>query len=429
MFDQILWFSTRGAGIVSLLLSTIVVCMGFATVARWQAPGWPRFLTVELHRSIALLSVVFVTIHVVTAILDPFTSLGVLAAIVPLASSYRPVAVALGVISVDLLLAVIITSLVRERIGHRLWRAVHWLAWAAWPMAVLHSLIRWKRRLRAVDAGDHRSVLRRGRRGPPVAPDRGRVDPELARRGRRAVVASDEPRRTGAEERKVMSQRVLAGPPPGANAETLADHERRLGPRPTANGLIPVLDASGLLGRGGAGFPVARKWATVAERGEGRAVVLANGAEGEPLSAKDRAIMTLRPHLVLDGAELAADAVGADRIIVYVGGQHRAAMTALERAIDERAAGGSRRLPRVPIELIDAPPTYVAGEESAAVHYIEAGDARPTTVPPRPFDRGVEVARRSSRTSRPWPTSPSSRGSATAGTASSGRASRAAAPS
>ncbi len=187
-----------------------------------------------------------------------------------------------------------------------------------------------------------------------------------------------------------MSQRILAGPPPGANAETLADHERRLGPRPTADGLIPVLDASGLLGRGGAGFPVARKWATVAERGEGRAVVLANGAEGEPLSAKDRAIMTLRPHLVLDGAELAADAVGADRIIVYVGGQHRAAMTALERAIDERAAGESRWLARVPIELIDAPPTYVAGEESAAVHYIEAGDARPTTVPPRPFDRGVD---------------------------------------
>ncbi len=140
MFDQVLWFSTRGAGIVSLLLSTIVVCLGFATVARWQAPGWPRFLTVELHRSIALVSVVFVAIHVVTAILDPFTSLGVLAAVVPLASSYRPLAVALGVISIDLLGAVIITSLVRERIGHRLWRSVHWLAWAAWPMAILHSL-------------------------------------------------------------------------------------------------------------------------------------------------------------------------------------------------------------------------------------------------------------------------------------------------
>ena len=140
MFDQVLWFSARGAGIVSLLLSTTVVCLGFATVTRWQAPGWPRFLTAELHRSVALLSIVFVGLHVVTAILDPFTSLGFVAAVVPLASSYRPAAVALGVISVDLLIAVIITSLLRERIGHRAWRAVHWLAYAAWPLAVLHSL-------------------------------------------------------------------------------------------------------------------------------------------------------------------------------------------------------------------------------------------------------------------------------------------------
>ena len=84
----------------------------------------------------------------------------------------------------------------------------------------------------------------------------------------------------------MTAQRILAGPPPDAGAETLANHERRLGPRPTAGGLIQLLDASGLLGRGGASFPVARKWATVAERGEGRAAVLANGAEGEPLSAR-----------------------------------------------------------------------------------------------------------------------------------------------
>ncbi len=140
MFDQVLWFSTRGAGIVSLLLSTMVVCLGLLTVVRWQASGWPRFLTVELHRSLALLSIVFVGLHVVTAVLDPFTSLGIVAAVVPLASSYRPVAVALGVISLDLLIAVIVTSLLRERIGRRVWRAVHWLAYAAWPMAVLHSL-------------------------------------------------------------------------------------------------------------------------------------------------------------------------------------------------------------------------------------------------------------------------------------------------
>ena len=87
MFDQILWFATRGAGIVSLLLLDDRRVPGLLTAARWQGPGWPRFLTVELHRQIALLSVVFVAVHVVTAVLDPFTSLGVLAAVVPLASS------------------------------------------------------------------------------------------------------------------------------------------------------------------------------------------------------------------------------------------------------------------------------------------------------------------------------------------------------
>ena len=139
MSDQILWFATRGAGAVSLLMSTAVVCLGLLTVVRWQSASWPRFLTVEVHRSTALLSLVFVAIHILTAVFDPFTSLGLLAAVVPLASSYRPVAVALGVVSVDLVLAVIVTSLLRERIGHRVWRTVHWLAYGAWPLAVLHG--------------------------------------------------------------------------------------------------------------------------------------------------------------------------------------------------------------------------------------------------------------------------------------------------
>lgn len=140
MSTQILWFATRGAGIVSLILFTAVACLGLLSVARTQSTSWPRFLTVELHRNLALLSVVFLGIHIVTAILDPFTSLGVAAAIVPLASSYRPLAVAFGVVSVDLTLAIIITSLLRERIGHRIWRAVHWAGYAAWPLAVEHTL-------------------------------------------------------------------------------------------------------------------------------------------------------------------------------------------------------------------------------------------------------------------------------------------------
>jgi methionine sulfoxide reductase heme-binding subunit len=137
---QILWFATRGAGIVSLILFTAVACLGLLSIARTQSASWPRFLTVELHRNLALLSVVFLGIHIVTAILDPFTSLGIGAAIIPLASSYRPLPVAFGVISVDLTLAVIITSLLRERIGHRTWRLIHWASYLSWPLAVEHTL-------------------------------------------------------------------------------------------------------------------------------------------------------------------------------------------------------------------------------------------------------------------------------------------------
>lgn len=140
MSTQILWFTTRGAGVVSLLLFSAVACLGLLAVARTQSVRWPRFLTVELHRNLALLSVVFLGIHIVTAILDPFTSLGIGAALVPLASSYRPLPVAFGVVSVYLVLAIIITSLLRERIGHRVWRAVHWASYAAWPLAIEHTL-------------------------------------------------------------------------------------------------------------------------------------------------------------------------------------------------------------------------------------------------------------------------------------------------
>lgn len=140
MSDQILWFATRGAGIVSLLLFTAVTCLGILTVVRWQSPSWPRFLTVQLHRNLALLSVGFLAVHIVTAIVDPFTSLGVVAAAIPFASSYRPLWVGLGVISMDLTVAIIVTSLLRDRLGERLWRAVHWLAYASWPLAVVHGL-------------------------------------------------------------------------------------------------------------------------------------------------------------------------------------------------------------------------------------------------------------------------------------------------
>lgn len=183
------------------------------------------------------------------------------------------------------------------------------------------------------------------------------------------------------------ASRLLAGPPLAAGAESWPDHFARLGPLPTgasARNVIPALEASGLLGRGGAGFPVGRKWRTVAERSAGGTVVLVNGAEGEPLSAKDRALMTLRPHLVLDGAQLAADAVGAEEVILYVGSAHVSARLSIEAALAARA-----RSLTVPMTVVRAPDRYIAGEESAAVHFVNEADARPTTTPPRPFESGV----------------------------------------
>ena len=179
------------------------------------------------------------------------------------------------------------------------------------------------------------------------------------------------------------NRRLLDGRPLRLGPESLAEHSARLGPLPTSGDeAIRAIEASGLLGRGGAGFPVGRKWRSVAERGDGQAVVLANGAEGEPLSAKDRAAMTLRPHAVIDGAILAAAAVGADEVVLYIGAGHVAARRSIGDALAERGS-------RLPVRIVAAPERYVAGEESAAVHFVNDGDARPTSVPPRPYERGV----------------------------------------
>jgi NADH:ubiquinone oxidoreductase subunit F (NADH-binding) len=183
------------------------------------------------------------------------------------------------------------------------------------------------------------------------------------------------------------TRRLLAGPPPGGSPECLDAHVARLGALPRGDAqrdLIANLEASGLLGRGGAGFPVGRKWRAMAERSQGRAVVVANGAEGEPVSFKDRILMAHRPHLVVDGAILAAEAVGADEIVFYIGEEHDAALAAMSRAIDERKLEIRR-----PARVVTAPISYVAGEATAAVNYINSGDARPTTTPPRVSERGV----------------------------------------
>jgi NADH:ubiquinone oxidoreductase subunit F (NADH-binding) len=181
----------------------------------------------------------------------------------------------------------------------------------------------------------------------------------------------------------VSNHGLLGGPPAQQGMEPLAAHTARVGARPAGGaGLIGVLERSALRGRGGGAFPVGTKWRSVAARG--RAVVLVNGAEGEPLSQKDRVLMELRPHLVLDGAALAAESVGAGEVVLYLGQAHTGARAAMERALRERP-GAERRRTRV----VAAPPRYVAGEETAAVHCVNDGVALPLATPPRPFERGV----------------------------------------
>lgn len=140
MSDQFLWFAARGAGAVSLLMLTASVALGLVTVTRFQHAEWPRFFNYEMHRRVSLLSIVFLAVHVLAAILDPFTALGLGAALVPLASTYRPIPVALGVVALYLFAALIATSLLRRHLGQRAWRAVHWSTYALWPVALLHGI-------------------------------------------------------------------------------------------------------------------------------------------------------------------------------------------------------------------------------------------------------------------------------------------------
>lgn len=140
MTESILWYTTRAAGFVSLLMLTGVVALGVLTSVRWQRPGWPRFLSAELHRNLALISLVFLAVHVLVAVLDPYTALGLSAALLPFSSAYRQFWLGLGGVALYLLIAVVLTSLARAWLGARAWRLVHWLTYAAWPVALLHGL-------------------------------------------------------------------------------------------------------------------------------------------------------------------------------------------------------------------------------------------------------------------------------------------------
>ncbi|MFK4103466.1 ferric reductase-like transmembrane domain-containing protein [Streptomyces sp. NPDC019531] len=139
MTSETLWYANRATGAICLILFTIVVLLGIAVRLRTRLPGLPRFGTIGLHRTLSLSATAFLALHIGFAVFDGYVNITALDAIVPFVSDYQPLWLGLGTVAFDLMLAVVITSLLRQRIGHRAWRAVHWLAYACWPMALIHG--------------------------------------------------------------------------------------------------------------------------------------------------------------------------------------------------------------------------------------------------------------------------------------------------
>ena len=135
------WYLARATGAVALLLLTVSVVLGILDSLRFSAgPRWPRFAIDSVHRDVSLLVIVLLVLHVITSVLDGFAPIKLTDGIIPFATPYRPLWMGLGTLSFDLLIALAVTSLMRKRLGYRSWRAIHWLAYASWPVAVLHGL-------------------------------------------------------------------------------------------------------------------------------------------------------------------------------------------------------------------------------------------------------------------------------------------------
>jgi hypothetical protein len=135
-----LWYATRGAGATTTVLLTASVVLGIGEERGWRPAGSPRYVLAALHRTVSMLAMLMLTIHIVTTLLDPFPKIAFLSAFVPFATNYRPLWMGFGAVAADLLIALVITSLVRRRLGYTAWRNVHWAAYACWPVAILHGL-------------------------------------------------------------------------------------------------------------------------------------------------------------------------------------------------------------------------------------------------------------------------------------------------
>ena len=404
--SQWLWFVSRGSGLILLVALSIVVALGIATRTGSVPRTWHRFTVAELHRTFSLFAVALLVLHIVTAIVDPYVSIGWWATVIPFVSHYKAAAIGLGTLAVDLGAAVIVTSLLRHRLGFAAWRTVHWLAYLAWPVAFIHSLsasndlsLAWAYTIEWGSAALVATVfvariLHALRPSPLAGSAQG-----LSRRGTSSgsewlvMFGPETVDRTGLTSRpfrEAPSQlpRLLEGQSVGETT-TLSEHLalygslRSWGPdAPSCRALIELVDSSGLCGRGGASFPTALKLAAVA-RTKGVPIVVGNGTEGEPASSKDKVLMARSPHLVLDGAVVAAQAVGAREAVLVC---HPAVRDLVDIAIKTRREMGNDL---VRLRTVIAAERFVAGEASAMIHWLEKGEPTPTRNPPRLSERGL----------------------------------------
>jgi methionine sulfoxide reductase heme-binding subunit len=139
MSSTAMWYATRASGLMALVLLTVTMVLGLTTTSRARARNWPGFAQQEMHRRLSILTVVFLGIHVITSVLDTYVHIGWAAIVIPFTSSYSRFWVGVGAVAVDLLLAVFVSSLLRSRISAGSWRAVHWLAYGCWPVALAHT--------------------------------------------------------------------------------------------------------------------------------------------------------------------------------------------------------------------------------------------------------------------------------------------------
>jgi methionine sulfoxide reductase heme-binding subunit len=134
------WYASRATGVVSLVLFSVVAILGILVNRQGRLPGLPRFAVTGLHRNLSLLTVAFLGMHIVTAIVDGYANIPWLSTVVPFTSGYERFWIGLGTVAIDLFAALIITSLLRDRIKASIWRAIHWLAYVSYPVVVVHAL-------------------------------------------------------------------------------------------------------------------------------------------------------------------------------------------------------------------------------------------------------------------------------------------------